>query len=157
MKPHQRIIATDELQQLNFIEKLIVAHYRHNYFVVQVNMGQRKLSANAVVFPQPVERLHNILPPPREDLDKCLAVLFTGPCKPSPADYKCMPLLVRHTIILNALRWLRLNHCDYEDIQISHSNLASYSEEEPSVYVVHHPSSGSTPAASVASNDNELE
>ncbi|KAL6307532.1 hypothetical protein BKA93DRAFT_713966, partial [Sparassis latifolia] len=47
-----------ELQQLNFIEKLIVAHYRHNYFVVQVNMGQRKLSANAVVFPQPVERLH---------------------------------------------------------------------------------------------------
>ncbi|KAL6304469.1 hypothetical protein BKA93DRAFT_732937 [Sparassis latifolia] len=109
------------------------------------------------MFPQPVERLHNVLPPPREDPDKCLAVLFTGPCKPSPADYKCTPLLVRHTVILNALRWLRLNHCNYKDIQISHSNLASYSEEEPPVYIVHRPSSGSTPAESVASNDNELE
>ncbi|KAL6307531.1 hypothetical protein BKA93DRAFT_727480 [Sparassis latifolia] len=120
-------------------------------------MGQRKLSANAVVFSQPVERLHNVLPPPREDLDKCLAVLFTGPCRPTPTDYKCMPLLVHHTVVLNALHWLHLYHCNYTDIQISESNLVSYSKEEPPVYVVHCPGSGSTPAESVASNDNNLE
>ncbi|OCH84227.1 hypothetical protein OBBRIDRAFT_741932, partial [Obba rivulosa] len=42
---------------LNPIEKMLIARYRHNYFVVKVDKGQHKLCANAVVFPQPVARL----------------------------------------------------------------------------------------------------
>lgn len=56
--------------------------------------GLWKMVANAIAFESPVAKVHNILPPPIEDLDNVLAILFTGPCKPTIQEFQSTPLLV---------------------------------------------------------------
>lgn len=126
-----------ELMDLNYVEKLAIARYRHNTFVVCVRMGQRRMRANAVAFAQPVAKFYAALPPPKEDLDECLAILFIGSCKPTVEDYKRTPLILRKNKVLNALRWLKDNHPQYADLVISYSNLDSYPEGCPPVSVMH--------------------
>ncbi|KAH9920735.1 hypothetical protein B0H21DRAFT_701925, partial [Amylocystis lapponica] len=147
----------DELQGLTFVEKLAIARRRHNLFVVKVNSGQRKMCANAVVFSQPVAKFYSALPPARADLDDCLAVLFTGPHKPTVADFQRTPLLLRHFVVRRALHWLKINHIDYADIVISEDNLASYPEDSPPVCVIHRPSDGTENAEAMAVNDSDTE
>ncbi|KAF5385898.1 hypothetical protein D9615_002210 [Tricholomella constricta] len=94
-----------------------------------------------VAFESPVPKMYNMLPPPMADLDDVLAILFTGPCRPSEEDMKRdmkrVPVLVRRKAVRAALEWLRLNHPDYEDVGISEVNLESYPEDCPPVSVVY--------------------
>jgi hypothetical protein len=53
---------------------------------------------------------------------------------------KEIPLLVRCNKIAIALEWLKLNHTDYHDLEISQENLNSYPEHGPPVVVDYHPS-----------------
>ena len=64
-----------------------------------------------------------------------LAVLFTGPCKPTAKDFERTPLLVFRNYIARALEWLKVNHVDYHDLYISYENLANYPEDSPPVSV----------------------
>ena len=75
--------------------------------------GMSKMVANAITFQQPVPKVYTVLPPPAEEMDDCIAFIFTGPTQPTQENYKCTPLLVRWNKILEALEWLKLNHCDY--------------------------------------------
>jgi len=59
------------------------------------------------------------LPPPIEEMDEVLAFIYTGPCKPTKADFQRTPLLVRRLKVSKALHWLKLNHVDYYDCEIS--------------------------------------
>ncbi|KAJ3483537.1 hypothetical protein NLI96_g6238 [Meripilus lineatus] len=116
-----------ELSRLNFSEKILVAKNRHNTSVVRVAVsGHKKMTANAIVFPQPVAEFAALLPPSKKELNQCLIVLFTGPKPPTAADYKRTPLLVRPDYVLAALEWLIANHKDYKDVTISHENLRQY-------------------------------
>ncbi|EPS96744.1 hypothetical protein FOMPIDRAFT_129745 [Fomitopsis schrenkii] len=115
------------------------------------------MRANAIVFPQPVHKVYDVLPPPREDLDTVLAVLFVGPCVPTENDYRWTPLLVRHRAVAEALRWLIANHQDYKDIQLSLDNLATYSENEPPVCVMHKTSNGLRDGEGMAVYDDDTE
>ncbi|KAF8223702.1 hypothetical protein L208DRAFT_1315591, partial [Tricholoma matsutake] len=84
------------LSQLNFVEKLLVACVRHNFLFVKVgSSGLRKMVANVIAFESPVPKIYNILPPPVGELDDVLAILFTGPSKPTEQDLSRTPLLVR--------------------------------------------------------------
>jgi len=56
-------------------------------------------------------------------------------------DFKRTPLLVRRLKVTKALHWLKLNHIDYYDCEISDKNLASYPEEGPPVVVDYYSSS----------------
>ena len=47
------------------------------------------------------------------------AFIYTGPCKPTKADFQQTPLLVRPLKVSKALHWLKLNHVDYYDCEIS--------------------------------------
>ena len=93
------------------------------------------MKVNIVAFESPIPKIYSILPPPREDLDEMLAILFTGPCKPTAEDFTHTPFLVRRNAVINALKWLMLNHADYADIEISHANVMQYEEDMPSVTV----------------------
>jgi hypothetical protein len=42
---------------------------------------------------------------------------------------------VRHNHIARALEWLKLNHSDYADIDISEKNLLDYPEDMPPISV----------------------
>jgi hypothetical protein len=85
------------LSELHFIEKLLIAHLHHNCCFVRVASGMRKMTSHVVAFQAPIPRMYNILPPSVEDLDEVLAILFTGPSKPTADDFAiffsyCHPL-----------------------------------------------------------------
>ena len=124
-----------ELACLTFAEKLLISRIRRNACIASVASGGRKLVAKAVMFTNPLPKVYSILPPPREDFDEVLAVIFTGPTKPTPADLHRTPFLVRRNNIGHALRWLVANHSDYADVEISQKNLASYPEHDVPVTI----------------------
>ena len=68
-------------------------------------------------------------------------------------------MLVRRNKVARALEWLKLNHADYADIDISYENLAQYPEDEPPVIVNYSQSmaSNSDPKSTAVNNteDNE--
>ena len=123
------------LSDLRFIEKLLIARLRHNCCFVRVASGLRKMTSHVVAFQAPIPKLYRALPPPVEDMDEVLAILFTGPTRPTQKDFERTPLLVRRNAVAKALEWLKLNHADYKDIDISYDNLAQYPEDDPPVTV----------------------
>ncbi|KAF5348958.1 hypothetical protein D9758_014201 [Tetrapyrgos nigripes] len=104
-------------------------------------------------------KVYDVLPPPPEDLDEVLAIMFTGPCKPTEKDYKRTPMLVRRKQVFEALTWLRLNHPAYEDVKISMDNLNKYPEDTPPVTVAFKEmqSEGNRIPEATSIHDNELE
>jgi hypothetical protein len=129
------------LKSLSFVEKILVARVRHTCAFVKVASGMRKMKANIVAFESPIPKIYNILPPPREELDEVLAILFTGPAKPTEKDFARTPFLVRRNAVITALEWLRLNHSDYAGIEISRENANQYGEDMPPVSVEYQPRS----------------
>ena len=92
-----------ELLELRFIEKLLIARLRHNCCFVRVASGMRKMTSHVVAFQSPTPKMYETLPPPVEDLDEVLAILFTGPTKPTQKDFERTPLLVRRNAVARAL------------------------------------------------------
>ena len=70
--------APKELSELTFVERLLIARVRSNHCIVHVLKGGWKMRANAIMFPSPVPKACNILPPPIEELDEVIAFMFTG-------------------------------------------------------------------------------
>ena len=117
----------DELQQLSFPEKLLIRRVRHNQCVVCVAKGMHKIIANAVAFEHPMQKIYTVMPPPIEEMDEVLAFIFTGPCQLTKDNF-CR-ILVCQNKVAKALGWIKLNHRDYADLEISHKNLESYPED----------------------------
>jgi hypothetical protein len=105
----------DELKDLTWAEQLLIARVHHNRCIVKVPFGMFKMRANAISFSNPMPKIYNVLPPPIEEMDEVLAFIYTGPCKPTKADFQQTPFLVRCLEVSKALHWLKLNHVDYYD------------------------------------------
>ena len=121
---------------LNYVERLLVARICHNHCFVKVASSDlKKMTAHVIAFESPLPKVYHILPPPVEDMDDVLAILFTGPSKPTEQDLACLRLLVRRNHVGKALEWLKLNHVNYKDLEISYENLERYSENTPPVSV----------------------
>ena len=125
----------EELQQLRFAEKLLIGRIRHNQYVIHVAKGMHKMIANAVIFEHPIQEIYPVLPPPIEEIDELLAFIFTGPCQPTADDFHQIPLLICRNQVSKALEWLKLDHTDYADIEISYNNLASHPEDSLPVVI----------------------
>ena len=123
------------LQNLSYAEQLLIARVRHNRCIIRVSSGMHKMKANAISFANPMPKIDNILPPPADEMDDVLAFIYTGPCRPTKAEFERTPLLVRRNKVAKALEWLKLNHVDYFDLEISQKNLDTYPEDGPSVVV----------------------
>ena len=135
-----------QLKDLSYIEKLLVSQVRHNRCIVKVlSSRSRKMVANAISFRYPSLKIYAALPPSLADLDDVIAFIFTGPAPPSDEDFKRTPMLVRRKKVYEALSWLKLNHRDYTDLEISLVNLMSYPENVPPVVVDYQKSSGERP------------
>lgn len=115
-----------ELQNLTFAEQMLIAKVRHNRCIVRVASGRAKMIANCIMFANPTARVSNVLPPSQKEMNEILAVVFIGPTYPTEDDYKRTPVLVRRNKVREALDWLKLNHEDYWDLEISYDNLNSY-------------------------------
>jgi len=86
----------------------------------------------------PMPKVYKALPPSLPELDEVLAFVYLGPTCPTEKEFKRIPLLVRRNKVAMALEWLKLNHIDYTDLNISYENLNSYPENEPPVQVDYH-------------------
>jgi len=146
-----------ELSDLSFAEKLLISRVRHNRCIVRVSSGMHKMRANAISFANPTPRVYDILPPPLEEMDEVLAFIYTGPCKPTKSDFERTPFLVRRNKVKAALEWLKLNHSDYYDLEISQRNLDQYPEDVPPVVVDYHQSFTNKDPESTAVFDNDEE
>ncbi|KAJ3526701.1 hypothetical protein NMY22_g10064 [Coprinellus aureogranulatus] len=146
-----------ELSELRYVERLLVAKVRHTVCWAKVSTGMRKMKANFVAFESPMPHIYERLPPPKADIEEVLAILFTGPTRPTTETYKRTPFLVRRNHVARALRWLKLNHSDYADIDISQSNLNSYPEDVPPVTVEYIPKTGNKSAENTSIFDMEDE
>lgn len=148
----------DELKNLSFYEKMLVARVRHNKCFVHVQKGAPsmncKLISNVIAFENPTLKIYDILPPPREDFDEVLAIMFSGPCKPTDEDYKRALLLIRRNVVASAIKWLILNNPNYSDVSFSAENLECYSEEVPIVSVEFFEKGSAKNAEGVSVNDD---
>jgi hypothetical protein len=148
----------DVLKNLRYVEKILVARVRHTCAYVKVASGMRKMKANVVAFESPTPKIYTVLPPPRDDMDEVLAILFTGPSKPTPEDFARTPFLVRRNAVINALNWLKLNHADYADIEVSEENMKQYQEDMPPVSIEYRESlSNKVPEGTSVFDQNEEE
>jgi hypothetical protein len=145
------------LSSLRYVERMLIARVRHTCCFVRVSSGMRKMKANAIAFESPITKIYACLPPPKAEMDDVLAILYTGPSKPSEEDFKRTPLLVRRNHVINALEWLKLNHCDYADIDISRDNMQEYPEDVPPVSVEYKPSTTNKTAEGTSVFDMEDE
>ncbi|PPQ81451.1 hypothetical protein CVT26_007746 [Gymnopilus dilepis] len=133
-----------ELQELTFAEKLLVARVRHNRCVVRVASGRVKMMANVIMFSNPTPLIYNVLPPPKDELDEVLAFVYTGSSMPTEDEKTRTPLLVRRNTVARALDWLKLNHSDYQDLEISQENLSQYPEYGVPFIMEYHEASGTS-------------
>jgi hypothetical protein len=115
------------------------------------------MRANAISFANPTPKIYDILPPPVEEMDEVLAFIYTGPCQPTKIDFERTPLLVRKNRVRDALEWLKLNHADYYDLEISQRNLDEYPEDVPYVAFDYRQSFTNKDPESTAVYDNEVE
>ncbi|KAF5347665.1 hypothetical protein D9758_014859 [Tetrapyrgos nigripes] len=115
--------------------------------------------SHVIAFDSPVTKVYDILPPLPDELDEVLAIMFTGPCKPTEKDYQRTPMLVRRRYVYNALTWLKLNHPAYHDLNISMENLNMYAENIPPVSVEWKPTDneGNRISEGTSVHDNEPE
>ncbi|KAF8220246.1 hypothetical protein L208DRAFT_1334961 [Tricholoma matsutake] len=93
------------------------------------------MDSHVIAFKSPVPKVYYQLPPHMEDLDEVLAILFTGPCKPTEKELQHTPLLVRGWKVAQALEWLKLNHSDYIDLEIAYDELDRYLEQSPPISI----------------------
>ncbi|KAF5318887.1 hypothetical protein D9611_014722 [Ephemerocybe angulata] len=115
------------LRNLTFAEQLLVSRVQHSRCLVRVLSSKRaKMIANVIMFSTPTVKVFHKLPPSREELDEVLAFMFVSPNRPGDKEYKRTPLIVRRNKVAKALEWLRLNHADYADLNISKENLDTY-------------------------------
>ncbi|KAF4617978.1 hypothetical protein D9613_013011 [Agrocybe pediades] len=114
------------LKNLTFAEQLLVSRVKHNHCLVRVSSGRAKMIANCITFAIPTARVYHTLPPSREELSEVLACVFLGVEVPTDDQFARTPLLVRRNRVSEALEWLKVNHADYEDLNISKENLDSY-------------------------------
>ncbi|KAJ7848380.1 hypothetical protein B0H14DRAFT_2356817 [Mycena olivaceomarginata] len=117
-----------QLQDLTYAERIMIARVRHNRCVVRVNSGRVRMSANAIMFSQPVLSIFNAPPPSKKDMNEVLAFVFMGSAAPTQQDFDRTPMLVRKKKVVEALEWLKLNHEGYTDLEISQENLDSYED-----------------------------
>ncbi|KAF5317457.1 hypothetical protein D9758_018661 [Tetrapyrgos nigripes] len=120
--------------------------------------GRKKMKAHVMAFETPIPKVYDILPPPREDVEEVLAIMWSGPARPDKPEYKMTsPFLVRRNVVKRALEWLVLNHPDYADVILSEENLSQYQEESPPCTVEYkHAESNKTPeGTSVFDRDEE--
>ncbi|KAJ3870972.1 hypothetical protein F5051DRAFT_307607, partial [Lentinula edodes] len=110
--------------------------------------------SNVIAFENPIPLIYDILPPPKKDIEECLAVMFSGSTKPTQDDYTRALLLVRRNVVANALHHLILNHADYSDVIFSSDNLDNYAEDAPIVAVEYFQKGSNRNAEGVSIHDD---
>ena len=64
-------------------------------------------------------------------MKEIVAFIFIGPTYPTNEMHKRLPLFVRCNKVCRVSKWLKLNHKDYSDLELSYENLEQYPKSGP--------------------------
>lgn len=136
----------EALRGLTPVEEALIARCRAKSWIVHLResdvkgMAQRGMKGHVIVYPQHPEGLRNVLPPPVEDLQRYICVVFVGSQKPSQSWFntKASPLLVRQEKIRRALQFLKQANPLYADVEIDEGALSALPENAMLPFRVQH-------------------
>ncbi|KAJ3729843.1 hypothetical protein C8R42DRAFT_565447, partial [Lentinula raphanica] len=149
-----------ELKDLTFYEKMLVSRVRHSKCFVRVRKGAAnstghcKLVSNVISFENPTPKIYDVLPPPKEEMDEVLAIMFSGTAQPTDEEYRRSLVFVRRNVVANAIQYCILNHSDYSDVTFSPDNLMGYSESQPIVAIEYFHKNSNRAPEGVSVHDN---
>jgi len=136
-----------QLQNLTFAEQLLIAYVCYNKCIVRVSFDMHTMKANAIIFENPTSKIYHVLSSSIEELDDVLAVIFTGPCRPTDKDTKWIPLLVWKHKVYSTLEWHKF----------SYDNLKEYPENGCPVVVAYQHAETNKNAESTSAFDQNYE
>ena len=123
-----------EMKNMTMVEEMLVTRCRAKCCIVKLQdhrtnvslpSSQRAIKGNIIVYPQRVEGLANMLPPPVDDVIHPICVLFVGQTLPTRSwlKDKAYPLVVRREVVRQNLVWLKAHNPLYKDIEIDETRL----------------------------------
>ena len=141
-----------ELQQLTFVEELMIGLCRAKCTIFQLRENKREgistISQSAfrghiIVYPQNPSSVASFLPPNIEEVTSLICILFIGSTKPTLKwlHENAKPLAVRANKIRAALVWLKQNNKLYKDITLDEDVLQSLPEDGILPFYIEHMSS----------------
>ena len=118
-----------EMQNMSMVEEMLIARCRTKQCIVKLQdhrtdvslpSSQRGFKGHVIIYPQKVEDLSNVLPPPVDDVVHPICIMFIGPRSPSQSwlKDKAYPLTVRREVIRKNLIWLKAHNPLYAGITI---------------------------------------
>ena len=114
-----------ELKYLRPGEKMLIQLLSTHIPLVMLKYGQVGLSGHVCSFPQDVQHVCTVLPrlPKQIELVKVIKKYKVGSGKDSENDTFTDTFIVRRTVVLAALKWLKLHNSEYKHVTINESNL----------------------------------
>lgn len=138
-----------EMKVMTMVEEMLVARCRSKQCIVKLQdhrndislpSSQRGFKGHVIVYPQKIEELSTVLPPPIDDVVHPICVVFVGPVLPSQSwlKEKAYPLVVRREVVRQNLLWLKAHNPLYGGVEISEERLRSLPENDVLGYTVEH-------------------
>ena len=123
-----------EMKAMTMVEEMLIARCRAKQCVVKLQdhrtdislpSSQRGFKGHVIVYPQKVEQLSNVLPPPIDDVIHPICIMFIGPSLPSQTwlKNKAYPLVVRREVVRQNLHWLKTHNPLYRNVKIDEERL----------------------------------
>lgn len=123
-----------EMKELSMVEEMLIARCRTKQCVVKLQdhrtdvslpSSQRGFKGHIIVYPQKVDEISNVLPPPIDDVVHPICIMFIGSTPPTESwlKEKAYPLVVRREIVRQSLIWLKAHNPLYRDITVDEERL----------------------------------
>ena len=123
-----------QMKEMTMVEEMLVARCRGKQCIVKLQdhrtdvslpSSQRGFKGHVINYPQQVEELSNVLPPPLDDVIHPICIMFVGPTLPSQSWLKdrAYPLVVRREVVRQNLLWLKAHNPLYSNISIDEGRL----------------------------------
>ena len=137
------------LKAVTMVEEMLIARCRAKQCIVKLQdhrsdislpSSQRGFKGHVIVYPQRVEELSNVLPPPVDEVVHPMCVMFIGSTLPSQSwlKDKAYPLVVRREVVRENLIWLKAHNPLYRDIVINEERLQELPADGLLSYKIEH-------------------
>jgi len=138
-----------EMKGMTMVEEMLIARCRTKHCIVKLQdhrsdvslpSSQRGFKGHVIVYPQKVEELSSVLPPPVDDVVHPICILFIGSTPPSQSwlKEKAYPLVVRRELVRQNLIWLKAHNPLYKDVEINEERLQALPVDGLLDYTIEH-------------------
>lgn len=138
-----------EMKAMTMVEEMLIARCRTKQCIVKLQdhrndvslpSSQRGFKGHVIVYPQTVDELSRVLPPPIDEVAHPICIMFVGPTPPTQSwlKDKAYPLVVRREVVRQNLHWLKAHNPLYGSVKIDEERLHELPENGLLGYKVEH-------------------